>query len=151
VDHKYIHQAKTLMTSDKHDIVLRPVGVVRSEHHDRAGLPHQGRGQGIRAVIELDPQYLPAAREIKAGDNIWVLWWFHMAERDRLRVHPRGDAAKPLKGVFSLRSPARPNPIAMSLVTVTDVNGHRIEVSDLEALDGTPVLDIKPHSAVLDV
>jgi len=124
---------------------LSPVGRVRNDRHDRSALPHQGRGRDVRSVIELKPRFEPAAREIRPGDLYWVLTWLHLADRDLLRAHPRGDKSRPERGVFSLRSPGRPNPIGLSLVEVTAVSGLRLDVRGLEVLDGTPVLDIKPY------
>lgn len=81
---------------------------------------------------------------IGVGDELIVLTWLDRARRDVLRVHPRGDPARPEQGVFSTRSPARPNPIGLHRVEVLAVEGERLRVSNLEALDGTPVLDLKP-------
>jgi len=131
-------------------VEVRPIGVVRSEYAARQGLPHQGRGQDIEAEIELRPELEPAYREIVPGDLLWVLSWFHQAERDRLRVHPRGNPANPMRGVFKTRSPVRPNPIGLSLVEVVAANGNRLRVKGLETLDGTPVLDIKPYAPNTD-
>lgn len=133
------------MTDPKEPIVLQPIGWVRSGLSDLAALPHQGRGRDLVAVIELVPELEPAARELQPGMLIWVLTWLHLAERNLLRVHPRGDPSRPKKGIFALRSPVRPNPIGLSLVEVGAVSGARLEVKGLEVLDGTPVLDIKPY------
>lgn len=132
------------------DLRMFPVGWVRSAHRERSSLPHQGRGRELYADIELRPEMEPAAREIKPGDQIWVLCWFHLGDRETLRVHPRGDPANPETGVFSTRSPSRPNPIGLSLVEVTARNGLTLSVKGLEMVDGTPVLDIKPHLSRLD-
>ena len=129
---------------------LNPVGMVLSPHQDRHALPHQGRGRDIQAVIKIFPQYEAAAREIQPGGLIWVLSWMHQAERTVLQVHPQGDQTRPLTGVFSTRSPARPNPIGLSLVEVVERTGNEITVRGLEVVDGTPILDIKPHSPGID-
>lgn len=129
---------------------VNPVGWVRSAHRDPSDMPHQGRDRDIEAEIELRPDLEPAYREIRAGMQIWVLSWFHLAERDVLRVHPRGDPNLPLTGVFATRSPVRPNPIGLSLVDVLSRTENRIRVRGLEAVDGTPVIDLKPHLAHLD-
>lgn len=138
------------MTGPGSLITIEPIGLVRSACREMEALPHQGRGLDIEAVIELRPELEPAAREIEPGGLVWVLTWLHLAERDLLRVHPRGDPSRPEKGVFSLRSPVRPNPIGLSLAEVTKVSGTRIEVKGLEVLDGTPVLDIKPFQPEVD-
>ena len=129
---------------------LVPVGIVVSPHRNRSALPKQGRGSDIEAVLEMRPELEPAWRDITPGGLIWVLTWLHQAERGLLRLHPRGDHSRPVKGVFSLRSPARPNPIGLTLVEVLGVRENRIEVKGLEVLDGTPVLDIKPHVPAVD-
>jgi tRNA-Thr(GGU) m(6)t(6)A37 methyltransferase TsaA len=131
-------------------MMLKPVGRVRSALRDKTSAPHQGRGREIRAVIELDPGFEAAAREIEAGAKIWLLTWLHLADREILRTHPKGNTTRPRRGVFFLRSSVRPNPIGLHLVEVVKVEGCRIEVDSLEALDGTPVLDIKPYVPGID-
>lgn len=131
--------------SDEDPILLKPIGRVLSEYTDRQALPKQGRGQDIRATIELAPGLEPAWRDVKPGTQMWVLTWLHQAERDILRVHPQGNKSNPLKGVFSTRSPARPNPIGLSLVEVIEIKDARMEVKGLEVLNGTPVLDLKQY------
>ena len=113
-------------------------------------MPMQGRSSGIEADIVIASAFYPAASDIRPGDRIWVLTWFHLAERDRLRGHPRGDVSRPKRGVFSLRSPARPNPISMTLVDVIEAEEGRLRVRGLEAVDQTPVLDIKPYIPEVD-
>ncbi|MDY6851985.1 MAG: tRNA (N6-threonylcarbamoyladenosine(37)-N6)-methyltransferase TrmO [Thermodesulfobacteriota bacterium] len=138
------------MTDYKEPIIIEPIGRVRSEHRDRRALPHNGRGRDIQAEIDLLPDMEPAAREIRPGNLIWVLTWLHLAERQVRRVHPRGDLARPEKGVFSTRSPARPNPIGLSLVEVIGTSENSIRVKGLEVVDGTPVLDIKSYQSEMD-
>lgn len=138
------------MTETVNNMTLKPVGRVRSALRDKTTAPHQGRGREIQAVIELDPGFEAAAREIEAGARIWLLTWLHLADRETLRAHPKGDASRPRKGVFSLRSSIRPNPIGLHLVKVVKIEGCRIEVDSLEAVDGTPVLDIKPYVPGID-
>jgi tRNA-Thr(GGU) m(6)t(6)A37 methyltransferase TsaA len=120
------------------------VGVVRSELRDRELAPMQGREGAPDAWIELVPEVLTAASSLARGDELLVLTWFHQADRTVLEVHPRGDRAHPLTGVFSTRSPDRPNPVGLHRVRVLAVEGHRIRVGPLEAIDGTPVIDLKP-------
>ena len=91
-----------------------------------------------------DPSLTDAFRDLRPGDEVIVLTWLHQSRRDVLRVHPRSDPANPEQGVFSTRSPDRPNPIGLHPVRVTEVEGDRVRVSDLEAIDGTPVVDVKP-------
>ncbi|MGD9947211.1 MAG: tRNA (N6-threonylcarbamoyladenosine(37)-N6)-methyltransferase TrmO [Desulfobulbus sp.] len=94
-------------------------------------------------TLEIDPQYLEAMDGIKAGMTIVVLFWLHRSSRDILKVYPRGDRSRGLSGVFATRSPVRPNPIALSELTVLAVEGNRIQVRGLDVLDGTPIIDIK--------
>lgn len=138
------------MTDYKEPIIIEPIGRVRSEHRDCKALPHNGRGRDIQSEIGLLPGMEPAAREIRPGNLIWVLTWLHLAERQVMRVHPRGDLARPEKGVFSTRSPARPNPIGLSLVEVIGVSENSIRVKGLEVVDGTPVIDIKSYQSEMD-
>lgn len=123
---------------------LRPVGWVESPLTDAANAPKQGDEGAPEATIVIDPQLAPALDGIAAGDSILVLTWLHRADRGVLKVHPRGDASRPEAGVFATRSPHRPNPIGLHRVRVLHVEADRLRVADLEALDGTPVLDLKP-------
>jgi tRNA-Thr(GGU) m(6)t(6)A37 methyltransferase TsaA len=126
------------------DFLLRPVGVVRSELRDRGRAPMQGDEGAPDAWIELRPEAASAASSLAAGDELVVLTWFHEADRSVLEVRPRGDPARPLTGVFSTRSPDRPNPVGLHRVRVLAVEPRRIRVGPLEAIDGTPVIDLKP-------
>lgn len=128
-------------------IALRPIGVVRSPLTDRAAAPKQGPEGGPDAWLEFDDNLLPALCSIRAGDRLLLLTWFDRADRDVLEVRPRGNPDNPLTGVFSTRSPDRPNPIGLHPVTVIETDGARVLVSDLEALDGTPIVDVKSASA----
>lgn len=94
-------------------------------------------------TLEIFSQYLEGLEGIAAGQTIVVLFWLHQAARDVLKVYPRGDRSRGLRGVFATRSPVRPNPIALSELTVLAVHGNRVEVSGLDILDGTPIVDIK--------
>ena len=123
---------------------------MRSSLRTRAQAPHQGAGSGQAAVIELRPELLAGLEGLQPGQALWVLYYFHQADPPRLKVHPRGDVSRPLTGVFATRAPVRPNPIGLSLVRLEAIEDNRLLVRDLEALDGTPVLDLKPHSAQLD-
>jgi len=125
--------------------VLRPVGLVRSPFKSLADCPKQGFEGGSDAWLEIDPLYTEALDGLTVGREILLLTWFHQAERKLLKVHPRGDQSRPLRGVFSTRSPDRPNPIGLHRVKVLELDpAGRIRVNPLEVLDGTPLIDIKP-------
>ena len=124
--------------------VLRPVGRVESSLTDRASAPKQGDEGAPPARIVFVPEFREAARDLRAGDEVLVLTWLHQGSRDVLSVYPRGDASGPITGVFSTRSPDRPNPIGLHAVRIEAVAENGITVHHLEAIDGTPVLDIKP-------
>ncbi|MGZ3447806.1 MAG: tRNA (N6-threonylcarbamoyladenosine(37)-N6)-methyltransferase TrmO [Myxococcaceae bacterium] len=126
------------------ELLLRPIGTVRSELRDRELAPMQGQEGAPDAWIELRPEVLAAAGQLRAGDALVVLTWLHQADRSVLQVHPRSDPARPLTGVFSTRAPDRPNPIGLHRVQVLAVEPRRLRVGPLEAVDGTPVLDLKP-------
>ena len=123
---------------------VHPVGVVRSEIRRREDAPRQGYEGGTDAWVEIDPRFVDALDGIGAGSEILLLTWLHLSERDVLKVYPRRHADPRLTGVFATRSPDRPNPIGLHKVTVVSIEKHRLQVRPLEALDGTPVLDIKP-------
>jgi tRNA-Thr(GGU) m(6)t(6)A37 methyltransferase TsaA len=123
---------------------LRPIGVVRSALTDRKGAPRQGGEGAPAAAIEISPEFQRGLDGVKAGDDILVLTWLHQGQRDVLEVRPRKDPRNPITGVFATRSPDRPNPIGLHRVTVTRIDGARLDVRPLEAIDGTPVVDIKP-------
>ena len=123
---------------------LRPIGRVRSSLVDLAAAPCQGDEGAPEAELVIDADYVAGLAGIEVGDELLVLTWLDRASRDVLSVHPRGDRARPEQGVFTTRSPHRPNPIGLHRVTVVAVEGLVIRVRDLEALDGTPIVDIKP-------
>ena len=125
-------------------IDLRPVGVVRSPITDRADAPKQGDEGAPETTIAFAAEVLPALDGIAPGDELLVLTWLDRGRRDVLRVHPRGDTTRAEQGVFATRSPDRPNPIGLHRVTVVAIDGADVRVRDLEAIDGTPVLDVKP-------
>jgi tRNA-Thr(GGU) m(6)t(6)A37 methyltransferase TsaA len=126
------------------DLQLRPIGVVRSTLADRASAPKQGHEGAPDAWIVFEPDVLDALDGVVAGGRMIVLTWLDRADRGTLRVRPRDDPANPIQGVFNTRSPDRPNPIGLHEVTVLAVERDRISVSELEAIDGTPVVDLKP-------
>ena len=123
---------------------LRPIGRVESPLTDRAAAPKQGDEGAPRARVVFLPEFREAASGLREGDEVLVLTWLHLCRRDVLSVHPRGDAKRPLTGVFATRSPDRPNPIGLHAVAIEAVEEDAITVRGLEAIDGTPVLDVKP-------
>jgi tRNA-Thr(GGU) m(6)t(6)A37 methyltransferase TsaA len=127
-----------------------PVGYVRSRLKERAQAPRQGRDAAVNATIEILPAYAGALGGIEAWSHLVIICWLHRADRGVLSVHPRGDSGVPLSGVFSTRSPSRPNPLAVYTVALLNVEGNTLTVRGIDAVDGTPVLDIKPHIHRLD-
>lgn len=126
------------------DYTVRPIGVVRSTLTSLDAAPRQGDEGAPEAWLELTPQARDGLTGLTVGTHLLVLTWLHLAQRDVLLVHPRGDPARPLTGVFATRSPDRPNPLGLHPVTVLEVAGQRLRVAPLEAIDGTPIIDIKP-------
>ncbi len=129
---------------------LEPIGVIRSELTSLELAPMQGDEGAPEAWLELKPEFARGLAGIAAGDELIVLTWLHAARREVLQVHPRGDVERPLAGVFATRSPDRPNPIGLHRVTVLEAPGDRLRVAPMEAIDGTPVVDIKPVLGRLD-
>jgi len=123
---------------------VRVIGRVESPLIDMESAPKQGDEGAPDAWLEFEPEVLEALRDIAPGDQVLVLTWLDRADRDALVTHPRGDTSRPPTGVFSTRSPHRPNPIGIHRVEVDSVEGHRVKVRNLEAIDGTPVIDVKP-------
>jgi len=123
---------------------LRPIGRIRSTLTDRTSAPKQGSEGAPDAWLEVEPWAAPALESIGPGDALLVLTWLHRGRRDVLRVHPRGDPRNPLAGVFATRSPDRPNPLGLHPVEVRRRVGRRLRIGPIEAVDGTPVVDIKP-------
>ena len=123
---------------------VEPIGTVASPLTDLAAAPTQGDEGAPDASIVIDGAAAEALRGIDPGQELVVLTWLDRADRDVLTVHPRDDASRPLQGVFATRSPHRPNPIGLHRVEVLSIDGTRIEVRGLEAIDGTPVIDLKP-------
>lgn len=123
---------------------LRRVGMVHSPLTRLAEAPRQGDEDAPNAWIAIDPEFSEAARDLQPGDDVLVFTWLHRADRTVLAVHPRDDASRPLTGVFATRSSHRPNPIGLHRVRIIAIQDERLHVSGLEAIDGTPVVDIKP-------
>jgi tRNA-Thr(GGU) m(6)t(6)A37 methyltransferase TsaA len=123
---------------------IRPVGYVESPLTDRATAPKQGFEGAPEAWLVFDPDVAEGTRDLAVGAEVFVLTWLHQAQRDVLAVHPRDDPRNPETGVFSTRSQDRPNPVGLHRVTVAAIDGPRVLVRDLEAVDGTPIVDVKP-------
>ena len=123
---------------------LRPIGKVRSPLLDLDAAPRQGDEGAPEAWIELDPAVADGLEGIEVECELVVLTWLDRADRGTLRVHPRGDRSRPELGIFATRAPERPNPIGLHRVRVLEVDGTRLRVARLEAIDATPVLDLKP-------
>ena len=125
-------------------VELTPIGRVESSLTDPAAAPKQGFEGAPDAWLAFDDSVADALADVAPGDRLIVLTWLDRARRDVLVVHPRGDPDRPEQGVFSTRSPDRPNPIGLHRVTIVEIDRLRIRVSDMEALDGTPIIDVKP-------
>jgi tRNA-Thr(GGU) m(6)t(6)A37 methyltransferase TsaA len=123
---------------------VMPIGAVESPLTDMASAPKQGHEGAPDAWLVFEPAVLEGLQGIRPGDHVIVLTWLDRAQRDVLRVHPRDDVANPKQGVFNTRSADRPNPIGLHEVEVLSIEGRRVRVRNLEALDGTPVVDVKP-------
>ena len=126
------------------DFTVRPIGRVQSPLISTADAPRQGDEGAPDAYLVLHPEVQAGLDGVAVGDEIIILTWLHEADRTVLKVHPRGDLSRPEAGVFSTRAPSRPNPIGLHRVRVLDIAGVRVHVSALEAIDGTPVIDLKP-------
>ena len=123
---------------------VQPIGRVESSLTDLASAPRQADEGAPEAWLVFEPEVLEGLQSLQPGDQILLLTWLDRARRDVLSVHPRGDTSRAVEGVFSTRSPHRPNPIGLHQVEITAVEGHRVRIRSLEALDGTPVIDVKP-------
>jgi tRNA-Thr(GGU) m(6)t(6)A37 methyltransferase TsaA len=128
----------------RNDLRLRPIGVVQSPIKDPGAAPCQGDEDAPDCWLIFDADMRPALDGVRPGAEIVVITWLHLADREIRQVHPRGDPSRPLQGVFATRSPHRPNPLGLHVVTVLAVEDLRVRVQHLEAVDGTPVVDIKP-------
>ena len=123
---------------------LRPIGVIRSTIKKRSEAPKQGSEGAPDVWLDLKQFAIPGLDGLNAGQEIIVVTWFHKARRDVLKVHPRSDPGRQLMGVFATRSPDRPNPLGLHQVTIREVTKHRLRIGPMEAIDGTPVVDMKP-------
>jgi tRNA-Thr(GGU) m(6)t(6)A37 methyltransferase TsaA len=134
----------------EHQFLLDSIGRVESALVDLAAAPRQGDEGAPDAWLVFDPAVRDGLSSLKPGADVIVLTWLDRAKRDVLQVHPRGDLSRPREGVFSTRSPDRPNPIGLHRVTVMAVEETRVQVSNLEAIDGTPIVDVKPVLGAVD-
>ncbi len=123
---------------------IKPIGVIRSDLTGREAAPRQGSEGAPDAWLDVQAEVAEGLEGIAPGDEMVLITWLHQAQRDKLKVHPRRDPNRPLTGVFATRSPHRPNPLGLHRVTVLEIAGNRIKVGPLEAIDGTPLVDIKP-------
>jgi tRNA-Thr(GGU) m(6)t(6)A37 methyltransferase TsaA len=131
-------------------LALQPIGLIHSPHRQAKGTPIQPRwAAGIEGTVELFPEFTPGLRDLDGFDRIWLLYWFDRARACQLEVIPFLDTQK--RGVFATRAPSRPNPIGLSCVRLLAVEGSRLRVAELDVLDGTPLLDIKPYAPDCDV
>jgi tRNA-Thr(GGU) m(6)t(6)A37 methyltransferase TsaA len=124
---------------------LKPIGVIRSTLRSRHDAPRQGPEGAPDAWLEIHPWARAALYRLKAGDRLIVITWLHRAKRTTMRVHPRSDPKRRLTGVFATRSPDRPNPLGLHPVIVRAKRGLRLRIGPIEAIDGTPVVDLKPQ------
>lgn len=130
------------------EIMVTPIGVMHCGLQSPADAPMNYTESSEVGVLEIFSSYLEAMDGIEVGQTLVVLFWLHEARRDMLKVYPRGDRSRGLRGVFTTRSPMRPNPIALSELMVLKVQGSSIEVSGVDVIDGTPILDIKSAAGI---
>ena len=132
------------MIQIREEYPLHPIGQIRSTLRAMDDAPRQGSEGAPDAWLEVDPTFARGLSGIAPGDDVIVVTWLHQADRDVLETHPRNDPAIPLAGVFATRSPDRPNPLGLHRVTVREISGTRLRIGPIEAIDGTPVVDVKP-------
>jgi tRNA-Thr(GGU) m(6)t(6)A37 methyltransferase TsaA len=132
------------------DYALQSIGVIRSELTSLVDAPRQGDEGNYTAWLEFTPRVAAGLAGISIGDRLVILTWLHLAQRDILQVHPRDDMTRPLTGVFATRSSDRPNPIGLHEVSVLEIEEYRIKVAPIEAVDGTPLVDVKPVLATVN-
>jgi tRNA-Thr(GGU) m(6)t(6)A37 methyltransferase TsaA len=123
---------------------IEPIGIIHSELTSRQAAPRQGYEGAPDAWLEVNSTVADGLDGLAVGDQIIVITWFHKSQRDVLKVYPRNDTSNPLTGVFATRSPDRPNPLGLHRVTIREIIGNKLKVGPLEAIDGTPIVDIKP-------
>jgi L-fuculose-phosphate aldolase len=128
---------------EQQEITITPIGVVHCGLQAPGDAPKNYTESEETGILEIFPPYLEAMAGLEAGQTLVALFWLHEARRDMLKVYPRGDRSRGLRGVFTTRSPMRPNPIAISELKILKVKGHTIHVSGVDVIDGTPIVDIK--------
>jgi tRNA-Thr(GGU) m(6)t(6)A37 methyltransferase TsaA len=133
----------SVMETTPEKYVLEPIGHIRSTLSTRREAPCQGSEGAPDVWLDVMAAYAPGLLGIAPGAEVIVITWLHQATRDVLQVHPRRNPANPLTGVFFTRSPDRPNPLGLHRVTVREISGHQLRIGPMEAIDGTPVVDIK--------
>ncbi len=142
--------AETAAEQKAAEIRCEPIGIVSSPFRERSDAPNQGKNTRELSKILIYPAYRDGLLGLSAGDSVFILCWFDRAERDILQVHRWGSPDSRLSGVFATRAPVRPNPISLTLVKILKIDGTTLTVQGLEALDATPVLDIKPYYPGID-
>jgi tRNA-Thr(GGU) m(6)t(6)A37 methyltransferase TsaA len=139
-----LHRETTKVIPTREEYSLHPIGHIRSTLRPLADAPRQGSEGAPDAWLEANPAFERALLGIAVGDEVIVVTWLHRADRAVLETHPRNDPEIPLTGVFATRSPDRPNPLGLHRVTVREISGTRLRIGPIEAIDGTPVVDVKP-------
>jgi tRNA-Thr(GGU) m(6)t(6)A37 methyltransferase TsaA len=129
---------------------IEPIGFIHSDLTSREAAPHQGHEGAPDAWVEMNSKVVEGLEGMAVGQEIILITWLHLGRRDVLKVHPRRDKNRPLTGVFATRSPSRPNPIGLHRVRILEMVGNKLKVGPLEAIDGTPVVDIKPFVSQSD-
>jgi tRNA-Thr(GGU) m(6)t(6)A37 methyltransferase TsaA len=150
VPERQVETSVVLAETGRRPYEIRPIGIVESPLVDRRAAPRQGDEGGPDAWLVFDAGVSEGIRDLRVGADIILLTWLDRARRDVLAVHPRGNSSNPLTGVFSTRSPDRPNPIGLHRVRVVSIDGCRVQVSHLEAINGTPIVDVKPVLGPVD-
>jgi formylmethanofuran dehydrogenase subunit E len=137
-----------MSAKERGSISIHPIGVIHTPYSRKDEIPRQGRLSSELCEIELYPEFAPALKDIEQCTHLFVIFWLHQADRNRLTATPKQDGRE--HGVFATRSPNRPNPLALDLVDLLHVEGSRLTVRGMDALDGSLLLDIKPYSAGID-
>jgi tRNA-Thr(GGU) m(6)t(6)A37 methyltransferase TsaA len=150
VPERQIETSVVLAETGRRPLEIRPIGIVESPLVDRRAAPKQGDEGAPDAWLVFDAGVSEGLRDLRVGADIILLTWLDRARRDVLAVHPRGNSSNPLTGVFSTRSPDRPNPIGLHRVRIVSIDGSRVQVSHLEAINGTPIVDVKPVLGPID-
>ena len=130
-------------------IELKPIGIIHTPFQQAKGTPIQPvKGKGVTGWVEVDSAYVEGLKDLDGFERVWLLFWCHRASEFKLQVKPYMDTQ--VRGLFSTRAPSRPNAIGISCVKLISVDGNRLEIEDVDMLDGTPLLDIKPYAAKFD-